>query len=263
MSGPVFAAFYAIVRRIPAGKVATYGQIARMAGMPRCARTVGYALAAVSWPEQMFRYPLPYTEIPLWDASSVAVTSGISDTLRNGGLPNLDPFSLLLGEFASPMGTGCCLIILACGLFLWRQKDIRLSAAFSFVAACALVAFFFPRQADLVNTPFWENVLPRLNVVKYELLSGAMLFTAVFLLNEPYTCPHRRIGRIAYGALVGLVSMSFRYFGVYTTGACFAILAVNSIAGWLDRAEARLYALDDQFHWIPWLHRGEKGGDAA
>ena len=28
-----------------AGKVATYGQIARLAGMPRCARTVGYAMA--------------------------------------------------------------------------------------------------------------------------------------------------------------------------------------------------------------------------
>lgn len=46
MSGQVFAAFYDIVRRIPAGKVATYGQIARLAGMPRCARTVGYAMAA-------------------------------------------------------------------------------------------------------------------------------------------------------------------------------------------------------------------------
>ena len=45
MSGPVFAAFREIVRRIPAGKVATYGQIARLAGMPRCARTVGYAMA--------------------------------------------------------------------------------------------------------------------------------------------------------------------------------------------------------------------------
>ena len=45
MSGPVFAAFCEIVRRIPAGKVATYGQIARLAGMPRCARTVGYAMA--------------------------------------------------------------------------------------------------------------------------------------------------------------------------------------------------------------------------
>ena len=46
MSGWVFAAFYDIVRRIPTGKVATYGQVARLAGMPRCARTVGYAMAA-------------------------------------------------------------------------------------------------------------------------------------------------------------------------------------------------------------------------
>ena len=45
MSGPVFAVFRAIVRRIPPGKVATYGQIACLAGMPRCARTVGYAMA--------------------------------------------------------------------------------------------------------------------------------------------------------------------------------------------------------------------------
>ena len=45
MSGWVFSAFYDIVRRIPAGKVATYGQIARLAGMPRCARTVGYAMS--------------------------------------------------------------------------------------------------------------------------------------------------------------------------------------------------------------------------
>ncbi|WP_325228574.1 MGMT family protein, partial [Oscillibacter sp.] len=45
MSGGTFARFRDIVRRIPAGRVATYGQIARLAGMPRCARTVGYALA--------------------------------------------------------------------------------------------------------------------------------------------------------------------------------------------------------------------------
>lgn len=45
MSGEAFATFREIVRRIPAGKVATYGQIARLAGMPRCARTVGYAMA--------------------------------------------------------------------------------------------------------------------------------------------------------------------------------------------------------------------------
>jgi methylated-DNA-protein-cysteine methyltransferase related protein len=35
---------YAVVRRIPKGRVATYGQVARLAGMARQARQVGYAL---------------------------------------------------------------------------------------------------------------------------------------------------------------------------------------------------------------------------
>jgi methylated-DNA-protein-cysteine methyltransferase-like protein len=38
---------YAVVRRIPKGRVATYGQIAELAGLPRQARQVGYALAAL------------------------------------------------------------------------------------------------------------------------------------------------------------------------------------------------------------------------
>lgn len=35
---------YRIARRIPKGKVATYGQIARLAGNPRAARAVGSAM---------------------------------------------------------------------------------------------------------------------------------------------------------------------------------------------------------------------------
>jgi len=38
---------YAVVRRIPRGRVATYGQVARLAGLPRGARQVGWALAAL------------------------------------------------------------------------------------------------------------------------------------------------------------------------------------------------------------------------
>jgi methylated-DNA-protein-cysteine methyltransferase-like protein len=38
---------WAVVRRVPRGRVATYGQIAREAGMPRHARLVGYALHRV------------------------------------------------------------------------------------------------------------------------------------------------------------------------------------------------------------------------
>lgn len=42
-----YARIYETVRRIPPGRVATYGEIARLAGIPRHARQVGYALAAL------------------------------------------------------------------------------------------------------------------------------------------------------------------------------------------------------------------------
>lgn len=35
---------YAVVARIPRGRVATYGQVAALAGLPRQARLVGYAM---------------------------------------------------------------------------------------------------------------------------------------------------------------------------------------------------------------------------
>ena len=68
----MFERVYAAVREIPRGRVATYGQIARMIGRPRAARAVGYALSAAppdvpchrvvnhcgrtapGWPEQAF-----------------------------------------------------------------------------------------------------------------------------------------------------------------------------------------------------------------
>ncbi len=39
-----FGQVYEIVKQIPCGKVASYGQIARLAGNPRASRAVGYAL---------------------------------------------------------------------------------------------------------------------------------------------------------------------------------------------------------------------------
>lgn len=40
----VFERIYAVVQTIPKGKVASYGQVAMLAGNPRWARVVGYAL---------------------------------------------------------------------------------------------------------------------------------------------------------------------------------------------------------------------------
>jgi methylated-DNA-protein-cysteine methyltransferase-like protein len=41
------ARIHAVVRRIPRGRVATYGQVARLAGLGAQPRLVGYALAAL------------------------------------------------------------------------------------------------------------------------------------------------------------------------------------------------------------------------
>ena len=39
--------FYGVIRKIPRGRVATYGQVATLAGLPGHARQVGYALHAL------------------------------------------------------------------------------------------------------------------------------------------------------------------------------------------------------------------------
>lgn len=204
---------------------------------------VGYAVAAVSWPDKVCRYPQPYADIPLWDASSVPVSRTVADTLRGGGMLDIDTLSLMLGEYAAPIGVGSALIIVACGIFLLSQHDVHMSASVSFLITSALIAFLFPRQATLASTSLTANLLPRLQGVRDELLTGAMVFSAVFLLNEPYSCSHRRLGRILYGVLMGILTMAFRYYGVYETGVCFALLTVNSISAWLDHLEEQLYQL--------------------
>lgn len=47
MSSAAYRRIYAVVRRIPRGRVATYGQVARLAGLANAARQVGYALHAL------------------------------------------------------------------------------------------------------------------------------------------------------------------------------------------------------------------------
>lgn len=46
MASEFYDKVYAVVRRIPAGRVSTYGAIAAFLGSPGAARTVGYAMNA-------------------------------------------------------------------------------------------------------------------------------------------------------------------------------------------------------------------------
>ncbi len=48
MASDSYERIYRVVKRIPKGRVATYGQVAELADLPRQARQVGYALHALS-----------------------------------------------------------------------------------------------------------------------------------------------------------------------------------------------------------------------
>lgn len=53
MNDGFFQSVYRVVARIPTGRVATYGQIAAMMGMPRSSRVVGYAMRAAPGGEKL------------------------------------------------------------------------------------------------------------------------------------------------------------------------------------------------------------------
>lgn len=59
---------YEVVKQIPRGKVATYGQIAALAGNPRWARVVGYALHVNPDPDGIPCYRVVNREGRLSDA---------------------------------------------------------------------------------------------------------------------------------------------------------------------------------------------------
>ena len=94
---PATVDWYVLVAAVLAGVLIGKEVFGGYGSYPFHPAAVGYVVAAVSWPEQVFRYPQPYASIPLWDASGVAVSSTISDTLRSGGTLNISTLSLGLG----------------------------------------------------------------------------------------------------------------------------------------------------------------------
>ena len=195
----------------------------------------GYAVAAVSWPGEVFLYPVPFTTMSVLDTGSATVMESVSHTLRAGGVPNVDTFDLILGNYAGPIGATSVLILVACAMYLWMRRDIDFAIPVGFLGACALVAFFFPRIDNIGLAVPWEHLYVRYQSVKYELLTGALLYASVFLINERVTRPKNRRAHLVYGILLGVMTMTFRYVGTYDTGVCFAILCVNALSGYLDR----------------------------
>ena len=69
-----FEIIYSVVRQIPRGRVASYGQVAALAGNPRWSRVVGYALHVNPDPEVIPCYRV------------VTKNGGLSEAFAFGGI---------------------------------------------------------------------------------------------------------------------------------------------------------------------------------
>lgn len=215
---------------------------------------VGYCIAAVSWPKEVFSYPQPQNWMQdtqwsieklwsTWVFKDATLVQGPSSVLKNGGLPKIDTWNLLLGNYVGPLGVTAALVIVACAVFLVLKKRVPLAAPVAFLITAAVLVFLFPRAPEGAwRISMLDNPLQRLEAVKFELLSSAFLFSAVFLIPEPSTLPKNKVSQCIYGILIGISTIIFRYFGTYELGVCFSLLIVNAVSGYFDRLVARVQA---------------------
>lgn len=181
-------------------------------------------VAAVNWPEEVFKAVTPLTDVNFWTGAAESTLSG-SSQIKLGGLPYISTFDLLLGNHPGAMGSAFILVIAAIAVFLLVSKVITWHIPVSFLSTCALFTLAFPRIYGV----------SRIYSIKYEMLCSAILFYAVFMLNEPATTPKNPRAKIVFGVLTGLLTMLFRYYGSYEIGGCFALLLVNATEGFWDR----------------------------
>ena len=236
---PASVDYYVVIVAVLAAVLAGKEAFGGYGSYPFHPTAVGYVVAAISWPEQVFRYPQPFAPLPLGSCNEVTLIGSMTRTMKSGGIPATSTLDLWLGNYAGPMGATAALIIVACALYLLVQKRISLRVPLYFLAASAAVAFFMPRLGGVPMAWPWQFVMERLNAVKFELLSGGTLFAAVFLLCEPVTMPRHKSSQRIYAVLLGVMGMMFRYFGSYETGICFALLVVDALSGWLDRVSLK------------------------
>ena len=164
---------------------------------------------------------------PFGDCAAVTAASP-GASLHAGLKPSILPLDLLWGMYPGPMGCTAALVLGAAALFLLARRCIRPESIACFLLTAALAAALFPRIA-----------CPALTSVKYELLTGSLLFCAVFLLGDPVTSPRTTVGRCLFGVLAGGLLMAMRQTGSFEQAACFAVLIADAFAPVLDHAAIR------------------------
>ena len=165
------------------------------------------ALLLASWPQYMTRWYAP-TGLAAVDAVTAATP------LSNPG--NYTVLQLLLGNIPGSLGEVCKIAILLGFAWLVYTRTITWRIPVVMVVSAALFS------ALLGSDPLTA------------VLSGGLLFGAVFMATDYATCPMTAAGQIVYAALAGLLVAVIRKYSGYPEGVTYGILLMNIAAPVID-----------------------------
>ena len=164
---------------------------------------VGRIVLFVSFTNEMNAWVFPDAAV---DQLASATPLQVADPSR------LNLLDLFMGIHGGVLGETCALAIVLGFLYLVFTKTISPAIPLTYVGS---VFVFYLIATGSIH----ESLV--------EILSGGLLFGAVFMATDYVTSPFTLKGKLIYGVCLGVVTFAIRYWGSYTEGVSFALLFMN------------------------------------
>lgn len=133
-------------------------------------------------------------------------------------LPSI--IDMLLGLRGGAIGEACIVALLLGFAYLAIRKVIKLETPLIMIATVFLLTLV---------------VSGDVNVALYHVLSGGLVFAAVFMITDYVTTPATRVGKMIFAFGCGLITFLIRMYGAYPEGASFAILFMNILSPYIEK----------------------------
>ena len=164
---------------------------------------VGRIVLFISFAGSMNKWVFPDAAV---DQLSSATPLAVADKSK------LSLLDLFMGIHGGVLGETCALAIVLGLIYLVATKTISIAIPASYVGS--MFVFY------LIATHSVHEAL-------VAVLSGGLLFGAVFMATDYVTSPFTLKGKLVYGVALGIVTFAIRYWGSYTEGVSFALLFMN------------------------------------
>jgi electron transport complex protein RnfD len=196
---------------------------------------VGRAFLQAAFPASMTTWSAPRRgffalepstlALPLMNAQVDAVTVATPLGRAKFRGEATEAVDLLLGSIEGSLGETSALLLIACGLWLAARRVFDWRLPLSTLLAVGLASAVL------------HAVVPeRFPQATFMLLSGGLLFGAVFMVTDPVTSPLTPRGAWIFGTGVGLLVVLIRLFGGLPEGVMYAILLMNAVTPLINRA---------------------------